>query len=387
MKKFLKNTISAVLISATLGAGHVHAGAVEAPAETVSVLGMYVQKIAKVGLYIETIAESVTYVGSVGKKGFNAAVGALASVAGNLSGFQNMLHFADASSFNSLLNQANSAVNNVTEQVDAVKNGVDAVKDTANTVKNDVVSAGKNVVDTAKDTVTNAGKNIVDKVASNGSQQEAMDELKSRITEAVSGGKTQEEAGSSYEKVGTAQTSYGAPQDNKTAANAYVKKMFFYSTKEGDMYEGKPLSETTQADEAVKKNRNKYRAEVISTAYATALENRKSGFEASLKRYEAIKQKAASAASEDDKRAVGALITQEETRQRIARLALDLAVLEQDVVNDLLAQPTNILIARTVEQINEETEKQNKDVNFKGAAENVLDDKLLEKYGNNGGQS
>ena len=365
-----------------MGSGSVYAGAVEAPAETISVLGMYVQKIAKVGFYIDTIAESVSYVGSVGKKGFNAAVGALSSVVGDLGGFQDMLHFADASSFNSLLNKANTAVDTVTDQVEEVENVVDNATEEIGAVKaqvdkaqgvvegkaQELVDAGKEVIEEGK----NAAKDVVDELGA----EEAIDDVKNRINKAVSGDQSQEDSSSAYARVGTVQTTYGAPQDNKTAADAYVRKMFFYSTKEGDKYDGKPLSETTQADEAVKKNRNKYRAEVISTAYATALESRTAGLDASLKRYETIRKKVASAASEDEKRAVGALITQEKTRQRVARLSLDLALLEQDVVNDVLEQPTEIIIARTVEQINAETEAANKDVSFESFSNDLSQEDL-----------
>ena len=147
MKQFLKNTTAAVLISVTLGTGSVCAGQVEAPTETISVLGMFVQKISKVGFYIDTITEGVTYVSSVGKKGFNAAVGALSSMAGNLSGFQDMLHFADASSFNALLDKAESTIDTVKEDVGLVNDAIDSAKENINTATGLVEKAKNENVD------------------------------------------------------------------------------------------------------------------------------------------------------------------------------------------------------------------------------------------------
>ena len=369
MKEFLKNTTASLLISVTLGTGQAFAGSVEAPAETISVIGMYVQKIAKVGFYIDTIAEGVTYVSSVGKKGFNAAVGALSAMGGNLSGFQNMLHFSDASAFNSLLNKAGDTITAATDKVDAVKENIDSVNKT---------------IDTAKEQVENISVDgIVDEITDKTGVQEATDQVKQRLDAVVSGGSDgNSSSASAYARVGTMVGSYGKPHDNKQAATNYIKKMFFYSTKEGDKYEGAPMSETSQANEAVFKNRNNYRNEIIATSYATAVENRKSGFENSKKRFEAIQAQAASAATEDAKRAVGALITQEEARQRVIRLSLDLAVLERDVVEDLIAQPTDILIARTPEQIKAETQAVTSQVDLKGSNETAQ-----QGANKNGGQS
>ena len=105
--------------------------------------------------------------------------------------------------------------------------------------------------------------------------------------------------------------------------------------------------------------------EVISTAYATAVENRTSVYEEALERYNQIKSQASSADTVDAKKAVETLIVQEETRQRINRLSLELSILEQDIIADLFEEPENILIARTVEQIQHETRKEIQNVNNK----------------------
>ena len=170
------------------------------------------------------------------------------------------------------------------------------------------------------------------------------------------------------------QQNYGKPQDSKDAAEQYIRTTFFYSMKEGDKYEGEELKQRDQALLEVLKNRKGYQLEILATNYATAVENRTKGHEESMKRYENVKQKADSAESSDDKKAAEALITQEETRQRINRLSLELAILERDAVEDMLKEPADILIARTVEQIKSETQTENETVDFEEQVVEAKDD-------------
>ena len=385
MKKLLKNTMIAILIALSLGFSpkKSYAGPVEAPAEMVGVLAMYVAKISKTALYIETIVESVTYVTSIGQQGLNAAVQGLMSMAGNLSAFQSVLHFSDAGQFGSLLGGIN-AVDSI-KNIGNVGNIVEGVKGVANVggaldVDLDYQAVGGMLGKTAANAVTQAsGADGVTKLVVGVGAEMAGAAIGKAVEEA--GEKGDENAQiekSSYDKMGTVQKSYGQPQEKKEDAEKYIKSLYFYSVKEGDKYEGEELSETDVALEAVLENRNNYRKEVIAMSYGTAVENRTKVYEQSLERLEKIKQKANSAETADDKKAVEAMITQEETRQRMNRLSIDLAILERDVVDDLLEEPAEIIIARTPEQVEMDTQEKLEDVNYNKDEFSDFKDEFLE---------
>jgi hypothetical protein len=332
----------------------------------VGVLAMYVEKISKTALYIETIIESVTYVSSVGKNGLNAAVQGLLSMAANLSAFQSVLHFSDAGQFGTLLGGIKAVDNlgDISKLGDVANIGAaGAVGDILNG-DIDAQTVGGVIGKTVADAATQAAgaDGITAAVAGTGAQiagaavGKAIDDAEDE--DAAEGGSTSTKVGkSAYDKMGTVKESYGQPQEKKEDAEKYIKSLYFYSVKEGDKYEGEELSETDVALEKVLENRKNYRKEVIAMSYGTAVENRTKVYEQSLERLEKIKQKAASAKTTDDKKAVEAMITQEEARQRMNRLSIDLAVLERDVVDDLLEEPTEIIIARTPEQVEMDTQE------------------------------
>ncbi len=165
-------------------------------------------------------------------------------------------------------------------------------------------------------------------------------------------------------QVKTAQSAYGIPQENKEQAQKYVKNMLYYSTKEGDKYEGAVLTNTDMALKMVQKNRNAYYQEVMANAYGIAAENTTTVRDESAKRLQELQQKSSSAPTLDDKKAIEALIIQEEVRQRMYRLNLELAKLELDVLTDLQGSAHEYLIPRTVEQIKADTQKEMKNVDY-----------------------
>ena len=67
----------------------------------------------------------------------------------------------------------------------------------------------------------------------------------------------------------------------------------------------------------------------------------------------------------DKKKAMEASITQEDNRELMNRLSLEFATLELEVVDELLRQPENYLIARSKEEIEKETDQQLEDADFK----------------------
>ena len=351
MRNSLKKIALSLVIffSLAMNASPSFSGEVNAPVETGEDFSIYIQKVAKTALFIENILESVTYVISTGEEGINAAVELLGDLAGNLGPFQEVLRFADSSSFGSILGTAKDALSG---NFDSITGGSLNNLDLGGKANKLLGNVDADAL--AKDVLNLGG-------AGNGSGGAAA----GNTPQNVSGSSN---SNSAYARVGKVQGSYGAPQESKQAAEQYIRKMFFYSTKDGDKYDGEELTEADKALEAVKENRKGYLLEVISTAYATAVENRTSVYEDALKRYNDIKKEASSADTVDAKKAAETLIVQEETRQRINRLSLELSILEQDIIGDLFEEPENILIARTVEQIQTETGSEVQNVDFKNGS-------------------
>lgn len=149
-------------------------------------------------------------------------------------------------------------------------------------------------------------------------------------------------------------TMYGLPQQSIEDAQKYVKDTFFYSIKEGDKPDGAPLPNTTDAQKKVSANRLAYYEEVISSSYGQALEASSTTFEESKKRWEDLNKKLSSAKTYDDKKAVEVAITQNDIRERMQRLALELGALELEATTLLYREPEQYIIARSAEEIQAE---------------------------------
>ncbi len=148
--------------------------------------------------------------------------------------------------------------------------------------------------------------------------------------------------------------SYGKPQESIEAAQKYVKNTFFYSTRKDDKVNGVPLTNTTEAMNTVKINRDKYYEEVVSFTYGQASEELTTGTDQAKATLNDLVTKAGSAQTYDEKKAVGVLIANASVQARIKRLSLDLALLELEAVALLKDLPENYIIARTPEEIDAE---------------------------------
>lgn len=176
-------------------------------------------------------------------------------------------------------------------------------------------------------------------------------------TKTVSASSKQSEVKSALSQVASCSERCGAPQDSIETAQKYVKDRFFYSTREGDKFEGEPLIETIDALKKVKSNRVGYFNEVVSEAYGKASEELTTGAERANKTLENLTQKATNAETYDDKKAVGVLLAKTSMQERTKRLSLDLALLELEAVAFLNEIPENYVIARTADEIDAEMKK------------------------------
>ena len=146
---------------------------------------------------------------------------------------------------------------------------------------------------------------------------------------------------------------YGAPKESIDEAKTYLKDTFFYSTKEGDKYDGAVLSGRDLAQREVQTARKAYQEEVITAAFGQSMEALTTGAENALERAKGLLGKLKKAKSYDKKKAVEVVIMQNEIRERILRLSLELEILELDLVDMLVREPGQgrYIIARTVEQV------------------------------------
>ena len=297
------------------------ANEVHSAEEEADQIGHYAQKLAKTAYYIETIAEGIQYVTAIGKLDSNAVMGLLGSGWSDLDAFQNVLHLADASSFGPLLGYADS-VGGFNGQIDGLKEEVSGFYDDIN----GSVGAPKSVADYS-----------------------AEDEIADYSEEGYS-----ENSNSAAQRVVVVERNFGQAQKSKAAAENFIRSRYYYSTKDGDVYEGEVLNDTAGANALVLKNRAGYYQEALIMSTATALEGLTTVSEESMKRLQELQKKVDKAESVDDKRAVEALIVQEEIRQRMLRLGLDLTALEKDLIDELQTVETNYIIARTVDQIRQD---------------------------------
>ena len=384
MNKQIKTGLIALLMASVFSMPE-QAFLMDAQNEDNSQIMQYLQKFSKTAFYIETIFENITYVQTYGRQQLNAAQEYLSSVMSYAQEVQGALRFSDPTSFVGLLGKtplADSALGQVANQA---KNAADDLKSAANQVTsayNDVkgkLDSAKNAVTSTVDKAKNAVGGTVDKAkdvlsgggsdSTSGSSADAGTGATSSVASKGGSGKAGvsdevKYTASSYERVSDVTGGYGAPQANKQAAQKFIKAAYYYSAKDGDKYEGAPLSNTAAAQEKVLKNRVAYQHEVMANTYGTAMENLTTVKEESIKRLEELQQKASSAKTIDDKKAVEALIVQEETRQRMIKLNLELAALERDLVYDMQSSESVYIIPRTAEQIKAETDKQMKKIDY-----------------------
>ncbi|MBP5534086.1 MAG: hypothetical protein J6Y03_01090 [Alphaproteobacteria bacterium] len=350
----MKKTLLSLVLILSLGTQPVYAFEMDEKVQQTQFVSEYSNQVTSTALYLLTTTYTVYQTVSEGVLDMNSAMGFLASVAPNLSEFQEKLNFSDASSFASLMGKS---VGDFADDI-GMEDWKKGVGDSLNQLKNEAdgaIQGAQNKADeafrTVQDTANKATQSIQDSANKAwDTVAETAGNIKDGISDSVDS-VSSKNADSSADRVIIVKNNFGAPQPNKQQAQRFIRSRYYYSTKDGDTYDGKPLLGTSEARKRVLKNRNGYYREVAAMALATAFEGETAVKEDSINRLKSLQSRIKQAETIDDKRALEALITQEKTRQRIIRLNFDIAQLEADIVEELQTIDAEYIIARTAEQV------------------------------------
>ena len=342
----MKKILISLMLILSLNVQPVYAKKYEMDAQTeqIKLVAQFAKQVGLTALYMSTIGYVVLYVASVGALDSNAALGALSTVAPDLSEFQDKLNFSDASSFASLLGKGVGDF--------AQENGMEDWKNGVESSLGDLKNEAEGAIQSAKSKVNEVTQDIQD--AANKARETVADtagKVKEGVSETVFGNGSSKDSDSSAQRVVVVKSNFGAPQSDKKAAVNFIRSRYYYSTKEGDTYEGKELTATSEARRRVAKNRVGYYQEVLAMALATGYEGSTTVNEDSIKRLKALQSKADQAKTLDEKKAVEGLIVQEETRQRLIGLNCEIAELEVEIVEEMMTVEAEHIIARTPEQV------------------------------------
>ena len=280
--------------------------------------------------------------GSVMKQVNKAAGSALSDVAQN---GVNKLKDAAGNVVSDNVNKLKDAAGNV------VSDNVNKLKDAAGNVVTDNVNklkdaAGKVVSDNVNKLKDSAGKVVSDNA--------------NKLTNSMNDA-TKEQA---LAQNGNPPVDYGKPQETIEKAQQYVKDTFFYSIREGDKYDGELIPDADTRHEEVQNRRRAYHQQVVADALAIAYESVEKKYDDSMKQLKQLHSDTTKAHTYDQKKAMEASITQEDNRELMNRLSLEFATLELEVVDELLRQPENYLIARSKEEIEKETDQLLEEADF-----------------------
>ena len=249
----------------------------------------------------------------------------------------------------SVMDQVNKAAGSALS--DVTQDGVNKLKDAAGKVVSDNVNklkdaAGKVVSDNVNKLKDAAGKVVSDNA----------NKLTNSMNDAA-----KEQA---LTQNGNPPVDYGKPQETIEKAQQYVKDTFFYSIREGDKYDGELIPDADTRHEEVQNRRRAYHQQVVADALAIAYESVEKKYDDSMKQLKQLHSDTTKAHTYDQKKAMEASITQEDNRELMNRLSLEFATLELEVVDELLRQPENYLIARSKEEIEKETDQLLEEADF-----------------------
>lgn len=264
----------------------------------------------------------------------------------------------------SVMDQVNKAAGSALS--DVAQDGVNKLKDAAGNVVTDNVNklkdAAGNVVSDNVNKLKDAAGNVV---------SDNVNKLKDAAGKVVSdnANKLTNSMNDAAKEQDTAQNGnppvdYGKPQETIEKAQQYVKDTFFYSIREGDKYDGELIPDADTRHEEVQNRRRAYHQQVVADALAIAYESVEKKYDDSMKQLKQLHSDTTKAHTYDQKKAMEASITQEDNRELMNRLSLEFATLELEVVDELLRQPENYLIARSKEEIEKETDQLLEEADF-----------------------
>ena len=249
----------------------------------------------------------------------------------------------------------NVVTDNVNKLKDAagkvVSDNVNKLKDAAGNVVSDNVNKLKDAAGNVVSDNVNKLKDAAGKVVSDNANK-----LTNSMNDAT---KEQDTA-----QNGNPPVDYGKPQETIEKAQQYVKDTFFYSIREGDKYDGELIPDADTRHEEVQNRRRAYHQQVVADALAIAYESVEKKYDDSMKQLKQLHSDTTKAHTYDQKKAMEASITQEDNRELMNRLSLEFATLELEVVDELLRQPENYLIARSKEEIEKETDQLLEEADF-----------------------
>lgn len=271
------------------------------------------QKMEKVTQYADEITSTTEQISSLGDLGASSVTDMLAG-ATNIGTLGNVVDFSGSSGLLAgAMSAASSAVSNV------------------NNLEGQLSKAMENVNTTASDLTKMQG------------------DLVKAKTEAV-------------QKLATAQQAQqqvagmlGKSQDSESSAQSYVKQTFFFEMEEvvntTSEQSKTEVSEANRVDQA----RAQYLNEVTSTGLANAYEYLSTGIKEAEEQEQDILNRLAQAQTFDEKKAVEALAVKYGVANQIKRAALELRLLENEVVQQLMMQEKYLIRVPTKAEIEANT--------------------------------
>ena len=306
--------------------------------------------------------------GAVGGQ-VNQLTGALEGAVGgqlnNMTG--SVMKQVNKAAGSALSDEAQNGVNKLKDAAgNVVSDNVNKLKDAAGNVVSDNVNklkdaAGNVVTDNVNKLKDAAGKVVSDNVNKlKDSAGKVVSDNANKLTNSMNDA-TKEQA---LAQNGNPPVDYGKPQETIEKAQQYVKDTFFYSIREGDKYDGELIPDADTRHEEVQNRRRAYHQQVVADALAIAYESVEKKYDDSMKQLKQLHSDTTKAHTYDQKKAMEASITQEDNRELMNRLSLEFATLELEVVDELLRQPENYLIARSKEEIEKETDQLLEEADF-----------------------
>ncbi len=264
----------------------------------------------------------------------------------------------------SVMNQVNKAAGSALS--DVAQDGVNKLKDAAGKVVSDNVNkikdAAGNVVSDNVNKLKDAAGNVVSDNVNKlkDAAGNVISDNVNKLADAMSNATMEQDTAQN----GNPPVDYGKPQETIEKAQQYVKDTFFYSIREGDKYDGELIPDADTRHEEVQNRRRAYHQQVVADALAIAYESVEKKYDDSMKQLKQLHSDTTKAHTYDQKKAMEASITQEDNRELMNRLSLEFATLELEVVDELLRQPENYLIARSKEEIEKETDQLLEEADF-----------------------
>ena len=374
MKKFLKYSSLGLILSALCFASPVSAS-VQSNTQFSLLLTVFIEKMEKIRAYLQETNETLDTINEFGELEVNAAHKMLSLGRGLVSVFQGQLHFGDIAR-----TAANIGMGMAHEEISGIIHDDLGISDTRiftdtegfmgdlmNDVRHEVEAVARDAAGTAVGIVADQAQKAAAAMAKTAIEkaqtyvtQKAADLADARVGSAMQ---------NLQSKVAGQPTIYGAPQSSIEAAQAYVKSTFFYSIKEGDRFDGQPLPGNEAAKKQVMANRLGYYNEIISYGNDDGGRGSFAGYDEAVGRMEFLMGRLEAATTYDDKKAVEASIVQNDIRERMKHLSLELSTLELEAVAMLWKQPEEFLIARSPEQIMAESQAEVAKTYMQGGAQ------------------